>query len=78
LRDGNGLEILTRQTPIATIFNPGPNPYTGLATCVSLNTAVAARVGAHRVTYQPNFSGVPDPSGLQLRVDGVLTTLGPL
>jgi hypothetical protein len=44
---------------------------------VSLNTAVAARVGKKRVTYQPNLSGVPDPSGLQLRVDGVLTTLGP-
>lgn len=76
LRDGNGMQIQTRQTPVATTFNPGPNPYTGLATCVSLNTAVAARVGAHRVTYQPNISGVPDPSGLQLRVDGVLTTLG--
>jgi hypothetical protein len=29
------------------------------------------------VTYQPNLSGVPDPSGLQLRVDGALTALGP-
>jgi len=76
LRDGNGLQIQTRQTPIATTFNPGPNPYTGLATCVSLNTAVAVRVGTHRVTYQPNISGVPDPSGLQLRVDGVVTALG--
>ena len=75
LRDGDGLEIQTRQTPIATTFNPGPNPYTGLATCVSLNTAVAARVGTHRVTFEPNLSGVPDPSGLQLRVDGNLTTL---
>jgi len=75
LRDGNGLQIQTRQTPVATTFNPGPNPYTGLATCVSLNTAVAARVGAHRLTYQPNLSGAPGPSGLQLRVDGVLTTL---
>ena len=74
LRD-EGLEIQTRQTPIATTFNPGPNPYTGLATCVSLNTAVAARVGTHRVTFEPNLSGVPDPSGLQLRVDGNLTTL---
>lgn len=73
---GDGLEIQTRQTPIATTFNPGPNPYTGLATCVSLNSAVAARVGTHRVSYQPNISGVPDPSGLQLRVDGTLTTLG--
>src|SRR5207253_673712 len=29
----------------------------------------------HRVTYEPNLSGVPDPSGMQLRVDGVLTTV---
>lgn len=70
-----GSEVQVRQAPIATTFNPGPNPYHGLATCVSLNTAVAARVGKHRVTYQPNLSGVPDPSGLQLRVDGTLTTL---
>jgi hypothetical protein len=76
LRDANGLEIQTRQSPIATTFNPGIDPHDGLATCVSINTAVAARVGNHRVTYQPNLSGVPDPSGLQLRVDGVLTTLG--
>jgi subtilisin family serine protease len=75
LRDHDGTEIQTRQTPIATTFNPGPNPYTGLATCVSLNTAVAARVGTHRVTYEPNISGKPDPSGLQLRVDGNLVAL---
>ena len=72
LRDGNGLEIQTRQTAIATA-PPDKNPYTGLATCVSLNTAVAARVGTRRVTYEPNLSGVPDPDALQLRVDGVLT-----
>lgn len=77
LRDGDGLEIQTRQTATATTFNPGPDSYDGLATCVSLNTAVAARVGKHRVTYQPNLSGVPDPSGLQLRIDGAVTTLGP-
>ncbi|MDD5036034.1 MAG: Ig-like domain-containing protein [Methylococcaceae bacterium] len=75
LRSGS-LEIQTRQTPIATTFLPGANSYTGLATCVSLNTAVAARVGAHRVSYQPNLNGVPDPSGLQLRVDGTLVKLG--
>ncbi|MGA2421851.1 MAG: Ig-like domain repeat protein [Candidatus Acidiferrum sp.] len=75
-RDPDGLEIQTRQTPIATTFFPGPSAYDGLATCVSLNTAVAARVAGHRVTYEPNLSGVPDPSGLQLRIDGVLTTLG--
>lgn len=77
LRDLNVGEIQVRQAPIATTFNPGPNPHTGLATCVSLNTAVAVRMGKHRITYQPNLSGVPDPSGLQLRVDGTLTTLGP-
>lgn len=71
------LEIQTRQTPVATTVLPGANDYTGLRTCVSLYTAVAARVGKYRVTYQPNISGVPDPSGMQLRVDGVLTNLGP-
>lgn len=74
---GDGLEVQTRQAAIATAGVLGANPYTGLSTCVSLNTAVAARVGGHRVSYQPNLSGVPDPSGLQLRVDGVLTALGP-
>ncbi len=77
LRDTDVAEIQVRMAPIATTFNPGPNPHHGLATCVSLNTAVAVRMGEHRVTYQPNLSGVPDPSGLQLRVDGALTTLGP-
>lgn len=76
LRSGNATEIQTRQTAISTSFFPGPNAYTGLSTCVSVNTAVAARVGNRRVTYQPNLSGVPDPSGMQLRVDGALTTLG--
>jgi hypothetical protein len=76
LRDYDGLQIQTRQAPIATTFNPGPDQHDGLAVCVSLNTAVAARVGGHRVTYEPNLSGVPDPRGLQLRVDGALTKLG--
>jgi subtilisin family serine protease len=76
LRDGSGLEIQTRQTPVPMSSVPGPSSYTGLATCVSLNTAVAARVGSRRVTYQPNIAGVPDPSGMQLRVDGTLTPLG--
>jgi len=76
LRDYDGFQIQTRQSPVATTFNPPTDAHDGLSTCVSLNTAVAARVGKHRVTYEPNLSGVPDPSGLQLRVDGVLTTLG--
>ena len=76
LRDGGALEIQTRQTPVPMSSVPGPSSYTGLATCVSLNTAVAARVGSRRVTYQPNINGVPDPSGMQLRIDGALTPLG--
>lgn len=76
LRDPDGLEIQTRMTPIGTTFTPGADPYSGLATCVSINSAVAARVGKHRVTIQPNISGVPDPSGLQVRIDGTLTTVG--
>ena len=76
LRDADGLEIQTRQAPIATNSFVPTDGHDGLATCVSLNTAVAARVGKRRVTYQPDLSGVPDPSGLQLRIDGALTTLG--
>ena len=76
LRKGNSLQIQTRQTAVTTV-PPINNSHTGLASCVSLNTAVAARVGGHRVTYQPNLSGVPDPDGLQLRIDGVLTSLQP-
>ena len=75
LRDPDGDEIQTRQSAVSTTFI-GEDPYDGLTTCVSLNTAVAARVGEHRVTYEPDFSGEPDPSGLELRIDGVLTTLG--
>jgi hypothetical protein len=74
LRDYDGLEIQTRQTPVPTASSI-TNEYTGLTTCVSLNTAVAARVGSHRVTFQPNLNGLPDPTGLQLRIDGNLTVL---
>ena len=76
LRQGRGLEIQTRQSPVPTA-PPAANSYTGLATCVSVNTAVAARVGKHRVTYQPGLGEAPDPAGMQLRVDGALTTLTP-
>jgi hypothetical protein len=75
LREPDGQDIQTRQKPVSTTFI-GSDPYDGLTTCVSLNTAVAARVGEHRLTYEPNLSGVPDPSGLQLRIDGTLTALG--
>jgi len=74
LRDADGTEIQTRQTPVPSA-SAIANAYTGLTTCVSLNTAVAVRVNKHRVTFEPNLSGQPDPSGLQLRVDGTLTAL---
>ncbi|MBI4809135.1 MAG: cadherin domain-containing protein [Nitrosomonadales bacterium] len=74
LRGANGLEIQLRQTPVSTAA-PLADGYSGLSVGVSINTAVAARVGNHRVTYQPNISGNPASSGLELRVDGVVTTL---
>ena len=75
LRDRNGMQVQARQTPVTT-QPPIADPYSGLAACVSINTALAARVGTHRVTYQPSSSGQADPNGLQLRVDGVPTALG--
>ena len=70
----DNLQIQTRQTAVAT-SGPGNDSYSGLTTCVSVNTAIAARVGTHRVSYQPNIDGHPDSSGMQLRVDGKLTQL---
>lgn len=52
LRDADGMEIQTRQTPVLTA-TPITDSYSGLTSCVSLNTAVAARVGSHRIAYQP-------------------------
>ncbi len=75
LRSADGFEVQTRQTAIPTTFFPGPHPYTGLATCVSVNSAVAAWVGNQRVTFQPRLDGVADPSGLELRIDGAVTAL---
>jgi subtilisin family serine protease len=60
---GQGMEFQTRQRPVDSL------PW------VSVNTAVAARVGKHRVTWQPGTGFTPDPSGLQLRVDGAVTSL---
>jgi len=70
-----GMELQARQTAVETESPLGPNPYTGLGSCVSVNTAVAVRVGPHRITYQPHLSGEPDATGLQLRVDGKLMEL---
>jgi len=68
-------EVQTRQTPVPTVSVPAANQYTGLESCVSIYTAVAMRIGSNRVTLQPNISGQPDPSGMQLRVNGELVTL---
>lgn len=73
LRGADGLEIQTRQTPASTTA-PLFNSYTGLTVGVSINTAVAARVGKHRVTYQPR-NIVSATSGHDLRIDGVLMSL---
>lgn len=68
----NRFELQTRQSPVSTTFMPGANAYTGLASCVSLNTAAAVRLGKHRVTYQPGPSG---GSRMDLRIDGALVDL---
>lgn len=60
---GQGMEFQTRQRPVDSL------PWVGV------NTAVAARVGKHRVTWQPGTGVMPDPAGLQLRIDGVVTSL---
>lgn len=68
-------EVQTRQRPVTTAGVPGPSEYTGLGVCVAIYSAVAARIGSNRVSLEPNLSGQPDPSGLQLRVNGKLVTL---
>lgn len=69
--EDTNFELQTRQSPVITTFTPGANPHTGLASCVSLNTAVALRVGKHRITYQPAGGASASAEQLQLRVDGV-------
>jgi len=52
LRDGNTMEIQVRQTPLPTA-NPVTDAHSGLTSCVSINTAVAVRLGPHRIALQP-------------------------
>jgi hypothetical protein len=65
-----GFELQTRQTPVTTSFIPGTNAYTGLQSCVSLNTAAALRLGKRRVSFQPGAR-----EGMELRIDGKLVGL---
>lgn len=82
LRD-EGMELQARHTAVTTAGPLPPNGYTGLASCVSVNTAVALRVGSHRVTYQPALRAVDargpavaqPGGGLVLRIDGKPTTM---
>jgi hypothetical protein len=72
LRDP-GMEIQARHMPVQTEGPVGPDAHTGLTSCVSIMTAVAVRVGPHRITYQMN----PElREGLELRVDGKPVQLG--
>jgi len=74
LRDRDGLEIQTRQTPLESA-NPITDSYSGLTSSVSVNTAVAARVGSHRISYQPSERRGDSP--LQFFLDGKPAKLSP-
>jgi hypothetical protein len=80
LQDPDGTEIQTRQTPIPTLapgnYDPGNLDNDELVSCLAMNTAVAAKVGSHRVTYEPAFTSPYASGPFQLRIDGKLTTLG--
>jgi hypothetical protein len=56
LRYGARLEIQVRQSPVAT-QNPITDSYSGLTSCVSVTTAVAARLGSHSIALQPGREG---------------------
>lgn len=85
LRDP-GMELQVRQSAVTTAGPLAPNAHTGLSSCVSLNTAVAMRVGNHKITYQPvlnhqsdgelssNRTNAKSPR-LELRIDGKPTAL---
>ena len=70
LGDRDGMVVQTRQTPVATA-NKITNSYTGLTSCVSVNTAVAAKVGSHYISYQPG----KEAGTLDFYLDGKLTKL---
>jgi hypothetical protein len=80
LLDPDGTEIETRQTALPTVapgnYDPGNLNNDGLVSCLAMNTAVAARVGSHRVTYEPSFSSTYGKGPFDLRIDGKVTTLG--
>jgi hypothetical protein len=70
LRNGERMEVQVRQTPVAT-QHPVTDSYSGLTACVSVITAVAARVGKHTIALQPGG----EKKQLILFVDGKPTRL---
>lgn len=80
LRDADGTEIQTRQTALPTLapgnYDPNNKDNDGLVSCLAMNTAVAAKVGSHRVTYEPSFGGAYGSGPFQLRIDGKVVTPG--
>lgn len=74
-QDGS-FEVQTRQTPVLTTFVPGANPHTGLASCASLNTAVAVRADKSVVSYQPRDGAFSSQKDLSLYIDGVAVPAG--
>jgi hypothetical protein len=75
LQNGAWMEVQVRQTPVATA-NPITDGYSGLTACVSINTAVAARIGSHRIAFQPGREGPRlhfylDGKPAQLPTDGI-------
>jgi hypothetical protein len=67
-------ELQVRQTPVSTA-TAAASAYTGLTSCVSVNTAAAVRVGKRRITFQPPPGQALTPERLQLRIDGDVTAL---
>ena len=66
VRDLEAMEIQVRQTPVPSA-TPIVDPNSGLTSCVSVNTAVAVRIGANRVAFQPRKEG---DGRLQFFLDG--------
>jgi sugar lactone lactonase YvrE len=74
--EGPPLELQVRHGPVPTTTRPGGDAHSGLPVCVSVATAIAARVGNHRVTYQPMAPETGGAAAMQVRVDGVVTAIG--
>lgn len=63
-------EVQVRQTPVLTTFGPVSDPYTGLNSCVSVNTAVALQIGKHRLSYESSGAAFAQQGELSWYVDG--------